>query len=401
MRPASPAELSATGKRVALAVSGSIAAYKAAELARGLIKSGLEVQAILSHSATNFIGPATFSGITGHEPVLDLSGAGFAHLDLVRDLDLLVIAPATANIIGKLAAGIADCPISTIVLAAQCPVIICPAMNESMWLAAANQRNISTLQALGYELIGPGRGDLACGDTGVGRLADVDEIKTAVVNRLAMAERFLGKHFVVTAGPTREYLDPVRFLSNPATGKAGYALADELARRGGETVLISGPTHLRPSGLVRFVSVESALEMHDAAQQYFSDTDALVMTAAVSDHRFQKTATSKYSKGDLPLELDLEQNPDILAELGKTKADHQVLVGFAAQTEDLLAAGRRKLDAKNLDMIVCTKVGFGEGFAVDDIEALIVRAEGEQDLGRITKRELAVKVADVLEGLLS
>ncbi len=393
-------EPSVTGKRIALGVSGSIAAYKAAELSRCFVKRGVEVQVVFSRSATNFIGPATFSGITGREPVLDLSGAGFTHLDVARSLDALVIAPATANIIAKLAAGIADCAISTIVSAAECPVIVCPAMNESMWFSLANQRNVETLLALGYELIGPGKGDLACGDAGWGRLADIDEIEEVVVGRLLSAERFAGRRFVVTAGPTREYLDPVRFLSNPSSGKTGYAVAEELARRGGETVLISGPTHLRPSGLVRFVPVETAEQMRDSAKQHFSDADALVMTAAVCDHKFSKTAAAKIEKDALPRSLTLKRNPDILAELGAVKTDTQVLIGFAAQTEDLAAAGRRKLVAKNLDLIVCTKVGFGEGFATDDIEALLVRAEDERDLGRVSKRTLAGKVADELEALL-
>ena len=389
------------GKRIALGVSGSIAAYKAAELSRRFVKRGVEVQVVFTRSATNFIGPATFAGITGREPVLDLSGAGFTHLDVVRGLDAFVIAPATANIIAKLAAGIADCAISTIVSAAECPVIVCPAMNESMWFSLANQRNIETLQALAYELIGPGKGDLACGDTGWGRLADIDEIEEAVVGRLRGAGRFAGRRFVVTAGPTREYLDPVRFLSNPSSGKTGYAVAEELARRGGETVLISGPTHLRPSGLVRFVPVETAEQMRDSVKQHFINADALVMTAAVSDHKFGTTAAAKIEKDALPRSVTLERNPDILAELGAVKTDAQVLVGFAAQTEDLAAAGRRKLSAKNLDMIVCTKVGFGEGFATDDIEALLVGAEDERDLGCVSKHVLAGEVADALEALLS
>ncbi len=394
-------ERSVTGKRIALGVSGSIAAYKAAELSRRFVKRGIDVQAVFSRSATNFIGPATFSGITGHAPVLDLSGSGFTHLDVTRGLDALVIAPATANIIAKLAAGIADCAISTIVSAAECPVIVCPAMNESMWFSLANQRNVETLRGLGYELIGPGKGDLACGDAGWGRLADIEEIEEAVVVRLQGAESFAGRRFVVTAGPTREYLDPVRFLSNPASGKTGYAVADELARRGGETILISGPTHLRPNGMVRFIPVETAEQMRASVKQYFNDADALVMTAAVSDHKFSETAPTKIEKDALPRSLSLERNPDILAEIGATKTDAQVLIGFAAQTEDLAAAGRRKLAAKNLDLIVCTKVGFGEGFATDDIEALFVQGEEERKLGRISKRALAGEIADELEILLS
>ncbi len=401
MREAPRPKLPVTDKRIALGVSGSIAAYKAAELARRFVKRGVEVQAVFSRSAPNFIGPATFSGITGREPIRDLAGAGFTHLDITRGLDALVIAPATANIIAKLAAGIADCTISTIVAAADCPVIICPAMNESMWFSGANQRNIETLRVLGYELVGPGKGDLACGDAGWGRMADVAEIEEVVVGRLQTADRFAGRRFVVTAGPTREYLDPVRFLSNPASGKTGYAVAEELARRGGETVLISGPTHLRPSGLVRFVQIETAEQMRDSAKRHFADADALVMTAAVSDHRFGSTASAKIEKDSLPESIQLERNADILAELGAIKTDTQVLIGFAAQTEGLAAAGHRKLAAKNLDMIVATKVGFGEGFAADDIEALLVRAEDERELGRISKRALASTVADELEALLS
>lgn len=383
------------GPKVVLGVSGSIAAYKAAELCGRLCKRGIDVTVVMSRSAPNFIGPATFSGLTRKEPVTDLSGAGFAHLDITKDLGVLVVAPATANIIAKLAAGIADCALSTIVLAAECPVIICPAMNTSMWFSQVNQRNVETVRRLGYEVVGPESGDLACGDSGWGRMAHLDDIENAVKDRLESATRLLGRKFVVTAGPTREYLDPVRFLSNPSSGKAGYAIAEELSRRGGETFLISGPTHLHPPGSVHFVPVETALEMRKATGEYFADADALIMTAAVSDHRFAQTASGKIAKGDVPSQVGLERNPDILAELGAAKRDGQIVIGFAAETQDHVASARRKLADKNLDMIVCTKVGFQEGFGADDIEALLIAEDHVEDLGRISKRSLAAKLADI------
>lgn len=391
---------SVSKKRVVLGVSGSIAAYKAAELSRRLVLREIDVPTVLSRSARNFIGPATFAGITGREPVTDLSTAAFTHLDLVEEADAFVIAPATANILGKLAAGIADCALTTSVLAAKCPIMICPAMNETMWFSRVNQRNVSTLASLGYELIGPQCGSLACGDDGWGRLASVDAIERAIVERLESTEQLAGRKFIVTAGPTREYLDPVRFLSNPSSGKTGYAIAEELARRGGETILISGPTSLRPSGLLRFIEIESALELRDAIGDHFVDAHAVVMTAAVADHRFAHTVQKKIAKEQLSDTISLERNPDILRELGAQKARGQVLVGFAAQTHDMERSARQKLVDKNLDLLICTKVGRQEGFGVDQLEALMLTKEDVQDLGFIEKRVLAGKLADALAALL-
>lgn len=387
-------------KKIIVAVTGSIAAYRAGDICRSLVRTGASVTVIMTRAAQHFIGPATFAGLTGREPVTDLFAKGFAHLEAVRGADILVIAPATANIMAKLAAGIADDIVSTAVLAADCPVLICPAMNERMWLANATQQNVKKLNSLGYEVIGPTLGDLSCGDVGWGRLEATDKIIAAVTNRVQSAGRLSGRKILVTAGPTREYLDPVRFISNPSSGKLGYAIAEEAARRGAETILISGPTALRPPGNVEFIPIVSAADLNEAALACFDRVDAVVMAAAVADHRFARRSPGKIDKEHWPDELKTVENPDILAQLG-TQKKSRVLVGFAAQTEDLSARGRAKLTAKNLDLLVATKVGFDEGFDRDEIDAIIIDRQGEETLDLIGKKDLAALLLDRLSSLFT
>ncbi len=384
---------------IALGVTGSIAAYKAADLCRSFTKIGARVTVLMTRAAHEFIGSATMRSLSGRQVVTDLFAEGFPHIDIGKEADVFVIAPATANTIAKLAAGVADCPITTTAAAAACPIIVCPAMNETMWLSTANLRNIETLKALGYEIIGPEKGDLACGDEGWGRLAGLERIERAVVNRLASLRQLQGKKVMVTAGPTREFLDPVRFISNPSSGKTGYFVAEELAARGADVVLVSGPTALSASKGIELVSVATALDMDEQCRERFADVDAVVMTAAVSDHRFASVSSAKIEKSEFPTMLEFERNPDILAHLGRTKRD-QVLIGFAAETDDIEARGRRKLNKKQLDAIVCTKVGVGRGFGLDEIDAVIIDHNGAQVLGVIEKRQLAEKVVDVLAPML-
>lgn len=386
-------------RKIILAVCGSIAAYRAAEICRFLTKSGATVTVLMTGSAQRFIGAATFEGLTGRPPVTELFGGGFTHLQAGGGGDLLVIAPATANIMAKLAAGIADDIVTATVLASDCPVMICPAMNEKMWFAKATQRNVRNLATLGYEIIGPAMGDLACGERGWGRLEDLADIEAAIANRVRHHAQLSDKHILVTAGPTREYMDPVRFLSNPSSGKTGFGVAEEAARRGGSTTLISGPTALTPSRRLDFIPIETAEELRLAVDQRYSRADAVVMTAAVADHRFERSVEYKIDKDRLPESLTLIRNPDILAELGRTKAK-QVLIGFAAQTDDLIGHGLEKLTAKNLDLIVATKVGRGRGFGEDTIEATLVGRDTIRELGLVEKKELAVAVVDALATML-
>jgi len=382
-------------KRIVLAVTGSIAAYRAADICRLLLKSGADVTILMTGAAQHFIGAATFAGLTGRQPVTDLFEGGFVHLEATKGADMFLIAPATANCMAKLAAGIADDVVSTAVLAADCPVLIFPAMNEKMWLAKATRQNLRNLITLGYEVIGPAQGDLACGEAGWGRLEAPDRILAAVINRVRNAGRLKNRRFLVTAGPTREYLDPVRFISNPSSGKTGYAIAEEAARRGGKTILVSGPTALVPSRNLEFAPIVSAMELNEAVNLNYDRVDAVIMTAAVADHRFAQQSAEKLDKEHFPDKLEFVRNPDILAQLGARKKD-RVLVGFAAQTEDLRERGREKLKAKNLDLLVATKVGFDEGFGRDEIDAILIDRAGEEPLGMIEKSELAIKILDRL-----
>jgi len=388
------------GKKIVLAVTGSIAAYRAADICRFFVRNGAKVNVLMTRSAQQFVGAATFGGLTGERPITDLFAGGYSHIETVANADLMLIAPATANIMAKLAAGIADDIVTTTVLAADCPVMIAPAMNEKMWLSAATRRNAATLCSLGYEMIGPGKGDLACGDIGWGRLAAIEAIENAVVSRIRSGGQLKSKKILVTAGPTREYLDPARFISNPSSGKMGFGVAEEAARRGGQTILVSGPTALAPSRRLRFVPIGSAIELREAILEEYDSVDAVVMTAAVADHRFAQTSTSKIDKNDISANFKLEKNPDILAELGLTK-NRQILVGFAAQTHDLALNGRTKLNAKNLDLLVATKVGFNQGFGEDAIHAIIIDRDGDENLGLIGKQDLAARIIDRIAAALT
>lgn len=388
-----------TGKRITLAITGSVAAYKTIDLCRSLIKKGAELNIVMSNSAQQFIGPITFSALCGTQPITDLYAGGFPHIQAGQDIDLLVVAPATANTIAKLAGGIADDIVSTTVMASDCPVIICPAMNEKMWLSKATVRNTLTLSSWGYEIIGPKTGSLACGQTGVGRLENTEVIESAITNRLLNIGEIKDKRIMVTAGPTREYLDPVRFLSNPSSGKVGYAIAEEAVRRGGETILISGPTHLARNRFLKFIPVVSAKDLSAEIDGEFDDVDALIMTAAVSDHRFREVSDEKQTKDRIDENIQLIKNPDILKSLSATRKN-QILIGFAAETDDIVSRAQVKLKEKNLDFIVSTKVGFNEGFDKDSIEAVIVDKNSHKDLGMIPKRELAVEVINKLAVLL-
>jgi|UniRef100_A0A7C3V451 phosphopantothenoylcysteine decarboxylase/phosphopantothenate--cysteine ligase len=384
-------------KRLLLGVTGGIAAYKAAELARRLAAAGAQVKVVMTASAQQFVGPATFGAITGQPVSVSLWGDKvnpLEHVFLGQQVDAIVIAPATANFIGKLAGGIGDDLLSTIMLAATRPVLVCPAMNCEMWANPVVQENVAKLAARGLEIMNPAEGELACGAAGFGRLPEPEAIVEALA-RLVSPQDLAGRRVLVTAGPTHEDLDPVRFLTNRSSGKMGYALARMAWRRGASVTLVSGPTALPdPYGAER-VRVRSAQEMLQEVRERFLDTDALLMAAAVSDYRAEKLSEKKIKRGAEMQQVKLVQNLDILKEVGKLKK-HQVVVGFAAETGNLVAEAERKLKEKNLDLIVANDVNQPDsGFAVDTNEVTLVsREEPPRKLPLLTKEEVADKILD-------
>ena len=384
-----------------LGVSGGIAAYKAALVARLLKAAGADVTVVLTEAATRFIGADTFAALTGkpaHTSLWERQGE-VLHVRLAREADVAVVAPATANILAKLAHGHADDLLSATLLEATCPLVIAPAMHSGMWEHPATQANVGILRDRGALSIGPATGPLAHGDEGIGRLAEPGDIVAAVRGALAPQD-LAGRRLLITSGPTYEPIDPVRFVGNRSTGKMGAALAAEALGRGAAVTVVLGPGASVPPG-VEVVPVETAEEMRDAVLARSDEADAVVMAAAVSDFRPKAIADQKLKKDAGVPELILEPTPDILAELGERRAD-QVLVGFAAETEDLERAGRGKLEAKRLDVVVVNLVGrLDTGFGADTNEAMLLAADGEDvPLRRWTKRELAEAVVDRVVELL-
>jgi phosphopantothenoylcysteine decarboxylase/phosphopantothenate--cysteine ligase len=386
---------------VLLGVSGGIAAYKAALVARLLKAAGADVAVVLTENATRFIGPETFSALTGepaHTSLWDRPGE-VLHVRLAREADVAVVVPATANVLAKLAIGLADDLLSATLLEATCPLVIAPAMHTGMWEHPATQANVEILRDRGVMFVGPATGPLAHGDEGVGRLEEPEDVVAAVRGALAPHD-LAGRRVLLTSGPTHEPIDPVRFVGNRSTGKMGAALAAEAVGRGAAVTVVLGPGAMVPEG-VEVVSVQTAEEMRDAVLARFDDADAVVMAAAVADFRPKAIADTKLKKDAGVPELLLEPTPDILAELGERRGD-QVLVGFAAETEDLEVAGRKKLTSKHLDLVVVNLVGRLEtGFGADTNEAMLLAKGGEDEpLRRWTKRELAAAVMDRVAGLL-
>ncbi len=391
-------------KRILLGVSGGIAAYKAAELARRLAAQGATVKVVMTKSAMEFVTPLTFGALTGQPVSAGLWGDKvnpLEHIFLGQQVDAIVIAPATANLIGKLAGGIGDDLLSTIMLAATRPTLICPAMNCEMWANPAVQENVARLAARGLEIMPPDCGELACGTAGFGRLPEPESIVEALA-RLVSPQDLAGRRLLVTAGPTHEDLDPVRFLTNRSSGKMGYALAKVAWRRGASVTLVSGPTGLPDPYGVETVRVRSAAEMHAEVTRRFPDSEGLLMAAAVSDYRPQRAASKKIKRGAEARQFDLVQNPDILQAVAPLKR-HQVVVGFAAETGNLVAEAERKLKEKNLDLIVANDVSQPDsGFAVDTNEVTLVSREGLlEKLPLLPKEEVAGKILDWLATRLS
>ena len=369
------------GKRIVLGVTGGIAAYKAAEVVSLLVKRGAQVRVAMTEHAQKFVTPLTMETLSGNGVSADLFAPrqSIAHIALARWADAFVVAPCTANAIGKFANGIADDLLSTTYMAMRCPVVLAPAMNAAMWRSRANQENVRRLAGWGTRFVGPESGRLACGEEDVGRMSAPEAILEAV-ERLFVRADFAGRRVLVTAGPTREMLDPVRFLSNRSTGKMGYAIARAARERGAQVVLVSGPVALQPPEGVEFVGVQSAAELYAHVTSRAPACDVVVQAAAPADFRPRVVSAGKIKKTGQGMTLELENTADIAAALGAAKREGQILVAFAAETENLLENARRKLEAKNADLIVANDVTQpGAGFAADtNAVTLITRADARE-----------------------
>lgn len=385
-------------KKVIIGVTGGIAAYKIPELARLFVRGGIDVQVVLTPAAAEFITPLTFQTLTGNpvyvEMYGDRTGERVRHVELLEKADLMVIAPATANTIGKMALGLADNLISTLYLAADCPVVVIPSMNVNMFRHPAVVANIEMLRKRGCHVMDPDEGELACGVYGSGRMPEPYDIFN-FARRAVMTKDYQGIEVLVTAGPTREPLDPVRYISNPSTGLMGYSLARALSDRGAVVTLVSGPTHLRAPTGVKLVSVNTAAEMHEAVLSSFSRCRIVFKAAAVSDFRPAENWDEKVKKEKASMALQLASNPDILLELGKTK-DDKILVGFAAETENAVQNAQDKLSRKNLDLIVVNNLKEpGCGFAVSTNRVSLIGRDGEvEEIPMMEKEELAHLILD-------
>jgi len=390
------------GKGVVLGVTGSIAAYKAAELLRHLVKKGARVTCVLTKAAQYFVSHLTFQALSGRPVIRDLfeewewgTDVRIEHVSLAEEADLLLVAPATANIIGKFAAGIADDFLSTFFLSIRCPVLIAPAMDHRMLAHPCTQSNVARLKALGVQFVEPETGELASGQVGKGRLAEIGQIVRAAEKILGRGRELKGRTVLVSAGPTREFLDPVRFLSNPSSGKMGYAVAAAAQARGARVILVSGPTSLLPPFGVQVEGVGSAEEMRRAMLKHLSQADVVIKAAAVGDYRPSQLAPSKIKKERQRLSLELERTPDILQEIGEKKG-RRILIGFAAEMEDLLENAKRKLWKKKLDLIVVNDIRQSEGgFGQEANQVKLIDREGKvEEFPLLPKAEVAEIVLD-------
>ncbi|HIF51134.1 MAG TPA: bifunctional phosphopantothenoylcysteine decarboxylase/phosphopantothenate--cysteine ligase CoaBC [Thiotrichaceae bacterium] len=380
-----------TGKRILLGVTGGIAAYKTAVLLRLLQKNGADVQVVMTRGATEFVTPLTFQALSGkvvHTELLDLeTESAMGHIELARWADVILIAPASANFIARVANGYADDLLSTLCLAADVPILVAPAMNQQMWLNAATQENLEKLKTRGVVILGPAEGDQACGENGPGRMLEADELalltaKTFETNILT------GSRILVTAGPTREAIDPVRYISNRSSGKMGYAVAMAALEAGADVSLISGPVNLPEPERVKVTNVSSAAEMHSAVMQKISDTDIFISAAAVADYSLETISQQKIKKSSDSFELKLKKNPDILLEVAALQSA-PFSVGFAAETENLESNAQLKLRSKKLDMIAANLVGDNAGFDVDTNAMTVFWKTGQKQLQQAPKNRLA------------
>ncbi len=390
--------------KVVLGVGGGIAAYKAAELARALQQRGCTVETVMTSAAQRFITPLTFAALTNRKVITDLFAdrsaeetlsSAVEHIRVAQENELLVIAPATANLLAQFANGLADDFLSTLFLAFTGKVLLAPAMNSAMWAHPATQANVATLQARGCHFIEPGAGLLACGTTGPGRLAEPAAIADAAVALLQPRQDLAGETVLLTAGPTREAIDPVRYITNRSSGKMGYSIADAALSRGARVVLVTGPVSIAPPQGAEVIRVESAREMHDAVFASLDRATIIIKAAAVADYHLAHVPEHKIKKTAARMTLDLEPTADILSELGRSKGD-RLLIGFAAETENVAKEARRKLEAKKCDMVVGNLVSqSGTGFESDDNQVVLVLANGENvELPRAPKRIVADQILD-------
>lgn len=391
------------GKTVVLGVTGSIAAYKIANLASMLVKQRAQVHVLMTDNATNFINPVTFETLTGNKCLIDTFDRNFQysveHVALAKQADVVLIAPASANVIGKIANGIADDMLTTTVMACKCKKIIAPAMNTNMYENPIVQDNLDRLRHFDYEIIDPAVGYLACRDVGAGKLPDEQLLLQSILREIRYEKDLSGKRVLITAGPTVEAIDPVRFISNHSTGKMGYALAAVAMQRGAEVTLVSGPVHIKPPAFVKVIHVQSAEDMFREVTERAAEQDIIIKAAAVADYTPETVAEEKIKKTDDSAEIKLKRTKDILAYLGEHRKTGQLLCGFSMETENMLDNSRKKLDDKHLDMIVANNVKTeGAGFGVDTNVVTIITRDSEKQLPQMSKEEVASTIFDMLRG---
>lgn len=390
-----------SGKNVVLGVTGSIAAYKIANLASALVKLHADVTVIMTQNATNFINPITFESLTGNKCLVDTFDRNFQysveHVSLAKKTDIFLVAPASANVIGKMANGIADDMLTTTILACRCPKLVSPAMNTNMYENPIVQDNLETLRRYGFEVIDPACGYLACGDTGAGKMPEPETLLAYIMRHLACEKDLAGKKVLVTAGPTRERIDPVRYISNHSTGKMGYAIAENCMRRGAEVTLVSGPVAIAPPLFVEVIPVESAAEMAAAVKGLAEKQDIIIKAAAVADYRPANPADEKVKKKEGSASLAMERTEDILAWLGEHRKSGQFLCGFSMETENMLENSRAKLKKKHVDMIVANNLKTeGAGFGADTNVVTIITEDGCKELSLMSKADVAASVVDAI-----
>ncbi len=391
------------GKTVVLGVTGSIAAYKIASLASTLVKQQAEVHVLMTKNATNFINPITFETLTGRKCLVDTFDRNFEysveHVALAKKADVVLIAPASANVIGKIANGIADDMLTTTVLACRCRKLIAPTMNTQMFENPILQDNLKKCASYGMEIIDPASGYLACGDTGAGKMPEPEVLYQYIIKEILYKKDLAGKKILVTAGPTMEAIDPVRYITNHSTGKMGYAIARVAALRGAQVTLVSGPTSLPAPYFVKTVNIQSARQMYEAVVSVSAEQDAVIKAAAVADYRPKHVAAEKTKKKDGDMAIELERTDDILAYLGAHRREGQFLCGFSMETENMLENSRAKLKKKNIDMIVANNLKVaGAGFGTDTNVVTLITAEKETELEMMTKEQVAERLLDEIFG---
>ena len=389
------------GKTVVLGVTGSIAAYKIANLASALVKLHADVHVIMTQNATNFINPITFETLTNNKCLVDTFDRNFQynveHVSLAKKADVFMVAPASANVIGKIANGIADDMLTTTIMACKCKKFISPAMNTNMFENPIVQDNLKKLEHYGYEVISPACGYLACGDTGAGKMPEPDVLLSYILRTIALEKDMIGVKVLVTAGPTQEKLDPVRFITNHSTGKMGYAIAENCMRRGADVTLVTGPVAIAPPPFVKVVPVVSAADMAEVVKACYKEQQIIIKTAAVADYRPANPADEKIKKKDSDSTLELERTEDILAFLGANRVEGQFICGFSMETENMLENSRNKLDKKNVDMIVANNLKVaGAGFGTDTNVVTFITKDECVELELMSKQEVAGSIVDYI-----